>query len=102
MNTGSPAYHQAIYDAFTELPENVGSNSNRDTKDGYGRFIKRAGRVSERGCGELSFSVPFSGKVAKWLMRWAKPAKKNGPPGLTILIRECVIRDGLPKSPMAN
>jgi 5-hydroxyisourate hydrolase-like protein (transthyretin family) len=66
------------YDAFPELPETLGAESNRDKQDDYGRFTKREPvHLVERSCGELSFYVQFSGKVSgKVVDASGEPAKK--------------------------
>ena len=53
------------YDAFPELPDNLAASSNRDREDNFGRFTGREPvSLAERGCGQLSFSVQFNGKVS--------------------------------------
>ena len=66
------------YDAFPELPETLGAGSSRDQEDDYGRFIRREPvHLVERGCGELSFYVQFSGKVSGTVVDAAgEPVKK--------------------------
>jgi len=60
--TGLPA---GDYDAFPQLPGNLGAVSNRDRRDDFGRFTAREPvRLVDRGCGELSFAVQFDGRVS--------------------------------------
>ncbi len=73
--TGLPP---GAYDAFPELPENLGAESNRDKRDDQGRFTKREPvRLAEHGCGELNFFVAFNGKVSGKVVDAAgEPARK--------------------------
>lgn len=69
------------YDAFPELPSNLGAVSNRDERDDFGRFIgRRPVNLTERGCGELSFTVRFSGVVS------GKVIKSDGEPAREVQI----------------
>jgi hypothetical protein len=66
------------YDAFPQLPSNLGAVSNRDKEDNFGRFIGRRPVVlSDRSCGQISFIVQFSGVVSgKVVDADGKPAKE--------------------------
>lgn len=60
--TGLPA---GDYDAFPQLPENLGAIGARDTIDRFGSYSGRKPvKVSDRSCAEISFSVQFNGVVA--------------------------------------
>jgi hypothetical protein len=53
------------YDAFPELPDNLGAIASRDTVDRFGSYSgHKAVSLSDRGCAEMSFSVQFSGLVS--------------------------------------
>lgn len=66
------------YDAFPQLTDNLGGISNRDEQDNFGRFTGRKPvTLSDRGCGEISYSVKFSGVVSgKVLQADGEPAKE--------------------------
>lgn len=58
------------YDAFPELPANLGAVSNRDERDNFGRFTnRRPVTLTDRGCGEMSFTVRFNGAVSGKVLR---------------------------------
>jgi hypothetical protein len=63
------------YDAFPELPANLGFVSDRDNQDRIGRFTSRTPvRLTDRSCGELSFTVQFNGVIS------GKVVDANGEP----------------------
>jgi carboxypeptidase family protein len=63
------------YDAFPQLPANLGVVSDRDNQDNIGRFTGRTPvRLTDRSCGELSFIVQFSGVIG------GKVVDANGEP----------------------
>ena len=66
------------YDAFPELPDNLSAVSNRDKKDNFGRFTGREPiRLTDRGCGEINFSVEFNGIISGRILDAAgEPAKE--------------------------
>jgi len=63
------------YDVFPQLPANLGAVSNRDNQDNIGRFTGRTPvRLADRSCGQLSFTVQFSGVIS------GKVVDANGEP----------------------
>ncbi len=53
------------YEAFPQLPDNLGAVSNRDKRDNFGRFTGREPvTLADQSCAEISFSVQFSGMVS--------------------------------------
>jgi hypothetical protein len=66
------------YDASPQLPDNLAAISSRDQKDNFGRFTGREPiRLTDRGCGEINFSVQFNGIVSGRILDAAgEPAKE--------------------------
>jgi hypothetical protein len=66
------------YDAFPELPENLGFVSTHDKRDNFGRFTSRERvRLTDGGCAESSFIVKFNGTVSGRVFDAAgEPAKE--------------------------
>ena len=66
------------YDAFPDLPSNLGAISNQDQKDPFGRFTGRKPlRLSNHSCAELSFIIQFNGTVSGTVLdAEGKPAKE--------------------------
>lgn len=66
------------YDAFPDLPSNLGAISNRDEKDNFGRFTgRKPQKLSDHSCAELSFIVQFNGTVSGTVLdAEGKPAKE--------------------------
>ena len=66
------------YDAYPELPNNLGSTSTRDKEDKFGRFLNRDPvRLADRGCREVNFTVQFNGSVSGRVVdAEGKPAKE--------------------------
>lgn len=75
--TGLPS---GDYDAYPELPANLGFYSNRDKNKSrdFGRFEGRESvRLVDRGCGDLNFTVEFNGSVSgKVVDAEGKPVKE--------------------------
>lgn len=66
------------YDAFPQLPDGLGAASRHDRRDDFGRFTHREPvHLSDRGCGEASFTVRFDGRVSGKVVDAAgEPAKE--------------------------
>lgn len=76
--TGLPA---GEYDAFPQLPPNLGAIAGRDTVDRHGSYSgHKPITLSERSCGEMSFSVQFSGVVG------GKIVDAKGEPGKEVQV----------------
>lgn len=76
--TGLPA---GEYDVFPQLPDNLGAIASRDTVDRHGSYSgHKPITLSDRACGEMSFSVQFSGVVS------GKIVDAKGEPGKEVQV----------------
>jgi hypothetical protein len=83
--TGLPA---GEYDAFPQLPDNLGAIASRDTVDRFGSYSGRKPiALSDRSCGNISFSVQFSGVVN------GKVVDDKGEPGKDIQVNLALADD---------
>ena len=66
------------YDAFPELPSNLGAISNQDEKGPFGLFTgRRKLKLSDHSCAELNFIIQFNGTVSGVVLdAEGKPAKE--------------------------
>jgi hypothetical protein len=76
------------YDAFPQLPANLGAIASRDTVDRHGSYSgHKPIALSDRSCGEMSFSVQFGGLVG------GKIVDAKGEPGKEVQINLALADD---------
>jgi Carboxypeptidase regulatory-like domain len=76
------------YDAFPQLPDNLGAIASRDTVDRFGSYSgHKTIALSDRSCGEMSFIVQFSGVVS------GKVVDVNGEPAREVQVNLALADD---------
>lgn len=76
------------YDAFPQLPDNLGAVASRDTVDRHGSYSgHKPIALADRACGEMSFRVRFSGVVS------GRIVDANGEPGKEVQVNLALADD---------